>query len=194
MHSCFLTTWLWNRGESCWWVMLIWWEHCDGLLETFCVGSSCHFSASVVERTNISKHQKTIPHHTWKCCCKCRSCGYYKHWIETNWSQMLKFPTAIISLQHHSYKQQNPHETTTYHGQHDSTTFVEVSLISLVWCMKMQSPTKKFLDTSFLFARCNKCWGLGLSSTLFLFLDDTTLWLQSALQPLVEHALSLYNT
>jgi hypothetical protein len=29
-------------------------------------------------------------------------------------------------------------------SQHDSTTFVEVSLKSLVWCMKMQSPTRKF--------------------------------------------------
>lgn len=115
MHSCFLTTWLWNRGEFCWWVILIWWEHCNGLLETFRLGRSCHFSPYVVERTNISKHPKTISYHTWKCCCKCRSCGYYMHWNQ--FESMLKFPAAIIGLQHHSYKQQNPHKTTTYHSQ-----------------------------------------------------------------------------
>lgn len=46
---------------------------------------------------------------------------------------MLKFPIAIIGLQHHSYKQQNPHETTNISPRptHDSTTFVEVSLKAL---------------------------------------------------------------
>ncbi len=112
MHSCFWRTWLWNRSRFCWWVMLIWWEHCNGLLETFCVGSKQLpiFSMCSWENQHKQNIKKTIPHHIWTCCCKCRSCGYYKHWNQLE--SMLKFPIAIIGLQHHSYKQQNPHETT----------------------------------------------------------------------------------
>ncbi len=30
LHSCFLTTWLWNRGKFCLMIYIdIWWEHCN---------------------------------------------------------------------------------------------------------------------------------------------------------------------
>jgi hypothetical protein len=51
-------------------------------------------------------------------------------------------------------------------------------------------PNKKISRNLFLILQGATSVGVVvLSSTLFLFLDDTTLWLQSALQPLVEEAL-----
>jgi len=68
---------------------------------------------------------------------------------------MFKFPIAIIGLQHHSYKQQNPpwNKQTYHHGQHDSTPFVEVSLKALYGAWKCKAQQKKISQHLFLICK-----------------------------------------
>jgi hypothetical protein len=91
---------------------------------------------------------------------------------------MFKFPIAIIGLQHHSYKQQNPHETTNISPRptHDSTMYFCGGVFKALygaWKCKAQQK-KKFLDTSFLFCKVQQVLGFrALSSTLFFFFLTT---------------------